>query len=390
MTSAAQTDTGIGAERSLRARVATRSIFCLGGIVLGAWAPLVPLAKFRLGVDEGALGLLLLCMGLGSIIAMPATNYLTSRFGCRQVITVAAAGLCLVLPTLATLDTFWAMALAMTGFGIVMGCNSVAMNLQAVLVERKDGRALMSGFHAMFSLGGILGSGAVALMLSWTIPPLTAAMVVSSVLAALLLVARPGLLPHSDQGGSKSPAFVIPRGIVLAIGCLSLLGMLAEGAVLDWGALFMIEVHDADVGFAGFAYTAFACLMTGGRLLGDRLRTVFGDKTILFWSAMVATVGFLVSLLLPSAFASIGGFMLVGAGVSNIAPILFTLTGKTRTMPANLAVSSVLTVGYVGIIAGPAGVGLIAHATSVQTAFFLLFAAVLTIALSVRPLFARV
>lgn len=371
-------------------RKATRLIFSLGGIVLGAWAPLVPLAKDRLAVGEGTLGLLLLCMGVGSILAMPMTAFLTSRFGCRQVITVSAAGLCLVLPLLATVGDVAVMAATLVGFGVVMGCTSVSMNLQAVLVERQAGQALMSGFHAMFSLGGILGSGSMALLLATGVEAFAAALAISLVMLGLLIAARPGLLPYSDAGGAKPPAFVVPQGIVLAIGILSLLAMLAEGGVLDWGALFMVEAHAADLGLAGFAYTAFAITMTIGRLLGDRLRTTFGDLFVLTASALLATVGFLASLFLPSAAAALVGFLLVGAGVSNIAPILFTLTGKTRRMPANLAVASVLTVGYVGIIAGPAAIGLIAHATSLQTAFFLLCAAMLVIALSARSIFHRV
>ncbi len=369
---------------------ATRLIFALGGIVLGAWAPLVPVAKMRLGVDEGVLGLLLLCMGVGSILAMPVTAYLTSRFGCRQVISMSGAGLCLVLPVLSTAGSVWLMALALVGFGLVMGCTSVAMNLQAVLVERNEGRALMSGFHAMFSLGGILGSGAMALLFALGVAPLVASAMVSVVMLALLVAARPGLLPGSEREGARPPAFVVPQGVVIAIGVLSLLAMLAEGGVLDWGALFMIEVHDAELGMAGFAYTAFAITMTVGRLLGDRLRTAFGDVNLLIASAALATLGFLASLFLPSALAALMGFLLVGAGLSNIAPILFTLTGKTRRMPANLAVASVLTVGYVGIIAGPAGIGLIAHATSLKTAFLLLCGAMIVIALCARPIARRV
>lgn len=370
-------------------RIATRLIFSLGGIVLGTWAPLVPLAKERLAVGEGTLGLLLLCMGVGSILAMPMTAFLTSRFGCRQVISVSAAGLCLMLPLLTTVSDVLLMATTLVGFGIVMGCTSVSMNLQAVLVERQAGRALMSGFHAMCSLGGILGSGSMALLLAIGVAPLPSASAVSLVMLGLLIAAPPGLLPYSDAGGAKPPAFVVPQGIVLAIGVLSLLAMLAESGVLDWGALFMVEAHGADLGLAGFAYTAFAITMTIGRLLGDRLRTAFGDLIVLTVSALLATLGFLVSLFLPSAAAALAGFLLVGAGVSNSAPILFTLTGKTRRMPANLAVASVLTVGYVGIIAGPAAIGLIAHATSLQTAFFLLCGAMLVIALSVRAVFHR-
>jgi hypothetical protein len=206
-----------------------------------------------------------------------------------------------VLPLLETVSGVPLMAATLLGFGIVMGCTSVSMNLQAVLVERHAGQALMSGFHAMFSLGGILGSGGLALLLATGVAPLILAFAVSLVMLGLLIAARPGLLPFSDAGGAKPPAFVVPQGIVLAIGVLSLLAMLAEGGVLDWGALFMVEAHGADPGLAGFAYAAFAVTMTVGRLLGDRLRTAFGDLAVLTVSALLATIGFLASLFLPTA-----------------------------------------------------------------------------------------
>jgi MFS family permease len=335
------------------------------------------------------LGLLLLCMGLGSILAMPATALLTSRLGCRQVITGSAAGLCLIFPVLSLAPSTWLMALSLVAFGMAMGCTSVAMNLQAVLVEKMEGRTLMSGFHAMFSLGGILGSGAMALLLALGFHAPLAALATSLTMAGLLLSARPGLLPFSDPGASRPPAFVIPQGVVLAIGCLSLLAMLAEGAVLDWGTLFIVEAQPADSALAGFGYTAFAITMTLGRFCGDRCRIAIGDLAMLITSALVATAGLAISLCLPWTAAMLGGFLLVGAGVSNIAPILFTLAGRSRAMPPNLAVAAVLTVGYVGIIAGPAAIGFIAHATSLRTAFLLLCGAMALIALTSRPIYRR-
>lgn len=373
----------------IKERISTRLIFCLSGITLGAWAPLVPVAKDRLAINEGTLGLLLLCMGVGSILAMPMTAFLTSRFGCRQIITLAAAGLVLMLPILTIAPSSLLMAAALVLFGMVMGCNSVAMNLQAVLVERGSGLALMSGFHALFSLGGIVGSASIAFMMAWGVTPTLAAVFVAASVALLLIVAIPGLLPYSDDSGEKAPAFVIPKGIVIVIGILALMAMLAEGAVLDWGALFLIQVHDADRNFAGFGYTAFATAMTVGRLLGDAVRTRFGDNNVLFWSAVLATFGFVVALVVPSAAAGIGGFLLIGAGISNLIPILFTLTGKTKSMPANLALASVFTVGYVGIIAGPAAVGFVAHLFSLQIAFVILCLAVAVIAASARTVVSK-
>jgi len=308
-----------------------------------------------------------------------------------EIITTAAIGLALILPVLTLSPTpFW-MGVALLAFGVAMGTNSVAMNLQAVLVERQSGLSLMSGFHALFSLGGIAGSGAVSVMLALGISPTIASVAISTAIVILMIAARPGMLPiqADTDRAEKAPAFVIPKGIVVVIGVLALLAMLAEGAVLDWGALFLIAAHGAEVNFTGFGYTAFATMMTVGRQLGDGIRTRFGDDRVLFWSAVLATLGFVVALTVPSAATAMVGFMLIGAGISNLIPILFTLTGKTRSMPANLALSSVFTVGYVGIIAGPAAIGFVAHATSLQTAFWILCFAVAVIAASARSVISR-
>ena len=374
MTSIALTDA--------RESMSTRLVFSLGGIVLGAWAPLVPVAKMRLGIEEGTLGLLLLCMGVGSILAMPMTAFLTSRFGCRQVISMSGAGLVLILPLLATVDAVWLMALTLVGFGVVMGCTSVAMNLQAVLVERKAQRALMSGFHAMFSLGGILGSGAMAILLAQGASPLGAAVVVSVVMAGLLLAARPGLLPFSDDGGSKPPAFVVPQGIVLAIGGLSLLAMLAEGGVLDWGALFMIEAHRADLGLAGFAYTAFAVTMTIGRLTGDTIVKTLGGMKVVVGGGLLAAAGFLLAVFAPIEPLAFAGFLLVGIGASNIVPVLFTAAGNQSRMPASLAIAAITTLGYAGILAGPAAIGFVAQHWTLSVAFVMVAGGLVFVALS--------
>ncbi len=275
-----------------RKRLATRLVFCLAGICLGAWAPLVPLAKQRLQVDEGTLGLLLLCMGVGSIAAMPFTAHLTSRFGCRRIIPAAVAGLVVLLPLLATMDTVAGMCVALLAFGMFMGTNSVAMNLQAVLVERDAGKPLMSGFHAMFSLGGILGSGFVTLLLAIGITSCTAVFVTSIAVTALLLGSLPGLLPYRESKGERTAAFAAPKGIVLFIGFLGLLAMLAEGGLLDWGALFLVEGHRIDPTLAGLGYTGFTAAMTCGRLSGDFVRARCGDPAVLTGSSVLACLAF--------------------------------------------------------------------------------------------------
>jgi MFS family permease len=374
-----------GAPERVREQIATRLAFLIAGLSTAAWAPLVPLVKERVGLDAGALGMLLLCLGLGSITAMPITGFLTTRIGCRAVIVSSALVVLLVLPLLAVFDGWLAMAVAIAVFGAALGTLDVAMNIQAIIVERLSGKAMMSGFHGLYSVGGIAGSGAMSLFLATrTVDPALAAGAVSAVCLVLLAVALPGLLSYGDDRAESAPSFAWPKGIVLFIGFLCFLCFMVEGAVLDWSAVFLISERNSDVGVAGLGYAAFACTMTVGRLSGDRLRMILGERRVLMIGGLLAAAGFLVVILVPSAIANLCGFLLVGAGASNVVPVLFSAAGRTRAMSPGLAVTAVTTLGYLGILAGPALIGWIAQLTELRVAFGFLVVAMVVIALSFR------
>ena len=367
-----------------REQVATRIIFFVLGLVMAGMAPLVPLIKQRLGADEGTLGLLLLCIGLGSIVAMPFAGVLTARFGCRRVIVVGTIAMAMVFPLLAVLDDFATLAAAILLLGASLGMVDVTMNIQAVLVERDSGRAMMSGFHGLFSVGGMVGAGGMSLVLSLGLSPLIAAILVSLFALVALGFIIPGLLPYADRGAGKTPLFVVPRGGVLLIGLLCLFTFLAEGSVLDWSGVFLTTLRGADIGTAGLGYAAFAVAMTIGRLTGDRIRTALGDRTVLLGGSLIGALGFIIVLAVPVFEASLLGYFLVGAGASNSVPVLFSAAGRSRDMPSGLAVTAVSTLGYLGLLAGPAVIGFVAHGTSLTVAFALLAAAFLVVAACYR------
>ncbi len=367
-----------------RTILATRITFLLAGIAMAVWAPLVPLAKARLGLDDGALGGLLLFLGIGSIIAMPITGVLTTRVGCRIVIVTAGVVVALVMPFLAVLDTWTGMAVALAIFGAAVGTVDVAMNVQAVMVERQAGRALMSGFHGLFSLGGIFGAGGVSLLIGAGVLPLHATVGVGLVALLLLAVAAPMLLPYGDDSGQKSPLFVVPKGAIVFLGVLSMIVFLAEGAVLDWSAVFLIANTGAGVAMAGLGYAVFSVAMAVGRLSGDRIRARLGERQVLLLGGIIAAAGFLVPLLMQSPVVGLLGFLLVGAGAANVVPVLFSAAGRSRTMPSGLAIASVTTVGYLGILVGPAAIGFVSDLTSLGTAFVLVALGMVFVGLSAR------
>ncbi|MGF6109866.1 MFS transporter [Pseudomonas mandelii] len=360
-------------------QMSTRIAFFIAGFGIAAWAPLVPYAKARAGLDEGTLGLLLLCLGVGSIIAMPVAGILATRFGCRRVVSAGVLLICAALPLLATVSSIPALIAALFMFGAGLGTVDSTVNLQAVIVERASGKTMMSGFHGLFSLGGIVGAAGVSGLLGLGVSPLGATLVVVVMLIVALLKAVPHLLPYGSE--SSGPAFAVPHGIVLFIGMMCFIVFLTEGAVLDWSAVFLASERGIDTAYAGLGYAAFALTMTAGRLTGDAIVRRLGATKVMVFGGLTAAVGLALATFAPTWEAALVGYALVGAGCSNIVPVLYTAVGKQTVMPESIAVPAITTLGYAGILAGPALIGFIAHGSSLSFAFGLM--AVLLVAVAI-------
>lgn len=367
-----------------KARLSTRLAFLAAGIAMSAWAPLVPYAQARTRVEAGELGLLLLCLGIGSLCAMPVTGALAARFGCRRIILWSGLLCCAVLPALALVPTAATLALALFVFGATIGTLDVAMNIQAVIQEKEDGGALMSGFHGMFSVGGIVGAGGMTLMLWSDVGIVAAALAVAAVVALALLLAGPHLLRAPAANERDGPLLAMPHGAVIFIGLLCGLVFLAEGAVLDWSAVFLTGGGEFSAAQGGLGYAAFACAMTIGRLNGDTIVRRWGGRLVLTLGGLAAALGFFATVLAPSPWIALGGFVLIGFGASNVVPVLFSAAGRQRDMPASLAISAITTIGYAGILAGPALIGFVAHASSLRLAFCGLACGMLLVAANAR------
>lgn len=364
-------------------QISTRVAFFIAGFGISAWAPLIPYAKDRLGIDEGVLGLLLLCLGAGSIITMPIAGALAARFGCRLMIGAATLLICASLPFLAMVASIPALVIVLLIFGAAIGTVDVVVNIQAVIVEKASGKSMMSGFHGLWSVGGFVGAGGVSSLLWAGVSPLVAVSCVIVVIVGLLLTFGRHLLPYGSEE-KDGPLFVLPKGIVLFIGFLCFIVFLAEGSMLDWSAVFLTSLRGVDFSHAGLGYSLFSVTMMIGRLSGDRVVHKFGGKKILTFGGICAASGIAIAIFIPTWIASLIGFGLLGLGASNIVPVLYSVLGRQKVMPANLAVSAVTTLGYSGILVGPALIGFIAHTTSLSFAFLVVATMLLIVAASSR------
>ena len=361
---------------------ATRLAFFIGGFAVACWAPLVPFAKERLHANDASIGALLLCLGTGSVLAMLLTGALNSKFGSKPLIVAGSLGLIITLPGLAFSHAALTLALVLLGFGASLGVLDVAMNIHGAEVERLTQCALMAGFHGVFSIGGFVGSIAMTALLSGRITPFDSTLVCSALMGVLLLEAFPSFV--KTKQAENEPFFAVPHGIVLLLSFLAAIAFLAEGAMLDWGALFIITAKLLPVAQAGMGYILFSSAMTIGRLLGDTITHKLGALPMLVGGSALAILGIITLLLVPIPAFALSGFVLLGLGIANIAPILFRLAGKQTLMPTGLAIATLTTIGYAGVLLGPAGIGFAASLLTLKGAFWLLAAL-----LAIIPLCAR-
>ncbi len=351
-------------------RNATRCGFFMAGFGLSVWAPLVPYVRERIEMTDAVFGLLLLCIGVGSLTWMPLSGVLVSRWGIRPVQLCSVVLLALALAGMALTDSMLLLALALFCFGGSLGVIDVIMNIQAVLVETTVGRRLMSNFHGMYSLGAISG----ALMLTGLLtvglaPEIGSFLMIGLIVAANLGLAR-GFLPNRAPGGGF--AFVRPTGVVLLVGLMCFVVYLAEGAVLDWSALYLTGEKGLEVAKGGLGYAAFALMVTIARFAGGPLVNALGTARVIAFGGLLAAFGIGLSLAAEHWAVALIGYGLCGLGCANVSPVLISSLSRQDGMPVQLAVTVATTIGFAGVLAGPAMMGVVAHFSSLGMAFALL------------------
>ena len=351
---------------------AARAFFFIGGFGTATWAPLVPLLRERLMVGDDVLGMLLLCIGVGSLLAMPLSGALAMRLGCRRVVMTASILFAAILLLVSCVDALSLAVPIVLIFGAVMGCIDVVVNIVAVLVEKGIGRRIMSGMHAFWSLGGFAGAGLYGVWVGLLgLTPFQSTAIAAGLILLLTAVYGRHLIPY---GGGSGALLALPRGIIVFVGMTAFIAFLSEGAVMDWGGVYLTTVRGMDLALAGTGYSVFSAAMLTMRFLGDRVVQRIGALMVAVGGALLAFGGILLVMFAPVDALLYVGFFAIGIGSANIVPVFFSLMGRQNVMPVSAAVSAVSTMGYLGILAGPAAIGFVSSFTTLQTAFAMLAA----------------
>ena len=359
-------------EIGMREVHAARAFFFIGGFGTATWAPLVPLLRERLMVGDDVLGMLLLCIGVGSLLTMPLSGALAMRLGCRRVVMTASILFAAILLLVSCVDALSLAVPIVLIFGAVMGCIDVVVNIVAVLVEKGIGRRIMSGMHAFWSLGGFAGAGLYGVWVGLLgLTPFQSTAIAAGLILLLTAVFGRHLIPYGGGGGAL---LALPRGIIVFVGMTAFIAFLSEGAVMDWGGVYLTTVRGLDLALAGTGYSVFSAAMLTMRFLGDRVVQRIGALLVAVGGALLAFGGILLVMFAPVDALLYVGFFAIGIGSANIVPVFFSLMGRQNVMPVSAAVSAVSTMGYLGILAGPAAIGFVSSLTTLQTAFAMLAA----------------
>ncbi len=365
-------------------RVTITLFFFADGLLIGSWAARIPAVQQQADLTNARLGLALFAASLGALAAMPLAGWLCERIGSGRVTVAAllAGGASLFLASLAS--GLAGLAAALFIFGAGFGAINVSANAQGLALERLYGRSILSSFHAAFSAGGLAGAGLGAIAAGMGIEPRAHLGVLAIVLAVGALAGGRRLLPRDADDPGPTQTLVRPPRVLLALGAAAFFTLLAEGAAVDWSAVYLSHSLGATAAVAALGYAGFSLAMASSRAVGDRLNERLGPVALARWGSVLAASGLTFALVVGSTPAALVGFAAMGAGLGVVVPVLFRAAGSTPGVSASVGVAAVSTIGWLGFLSGPPAIGFAASAVGLRTALGLVVLTTLALVLLAR------
>ncbi|MFM0206282.1 MFS transporter [Paraburkholderia sediminicola] len=367
--------------KPLKERVATLGVFLANGFGIGAWAVEVPRIKESLSLSDASLGIALFAFALGAIVAMPLAGQLAPRFGSGRATALLGAAFVVALPLPAFAPNLATLCIALLALGAANGALDVSMNGHASTIETQWKSPIMSSFHASWSAGGLLGAATGAMLQKGGVGVM-GGLILPDVFIAVLIVAAAALALRDlgPRAAAASSGFAWPTAGVMKLAMLAFLCMMVEGAVADWSAVYLRSALSEEASVAAVGYSAFAFSMAACRLVGDVSVRRFGSSKVIGLGGLLAVAGLTLVLSLPTVFTACAGFAMVGVGLANIVPVIFSAAGRSTVTPA-VGVSMAATAGYAGFLVGPPLIGFGAGLFGLRLALGVLVVATLIVCL---------
>ena len=353
-------------------RWATTTAFFVNGAVVGTWVAQIPWVQERFDLSKATMGLVLLGMSIAVILAFPIAGQAVVRHGSERMVLLGslACTLAVNLPVLAPHVVLVAAGLFV--LGATTATMDVSMNSHGVHVERELRRPIMSSLHAGWAFGGMVGAGFAAIMAAVGTDPRITVAIASGLLLALGASAAWRIGHGSAAEGEATPGFTLPGRSVVLLAVLCFLVMITEGAMGDWGGLYLRQDLGSATAVAALAYSFFTGGMTTGRVVGDAVNRRIGPVALLRLGALLTAVPLAVMLLAGVPGIALVGLFVIGLGVANGVPLMFSAAGSQPDTPSGTGIAAVSSMGSLGFLAGPPVIGFLAQAVSLPWALSLL------------------
>jgi MFS family permease len=353
-------------------RIAVKVIFFLNGFAHANYMARLPRIQEHFQIDNSLIGLTLLASSVGALFAMPFTGWLIIRNGSRKIGIASVLAYCCLLPFIPLMPSIYGLLFLFLLLGISAGMLDVSMNAQAVMVEQQLGKPIMTSFHALFSIGMMLGALAGSFFTKLGVGLFPHFAIISFLCLIPIFLSVNHLVNDKPEAKKTSePLFRLPNAAMVSIGLIAFCSMLGEGAMADWSTNYMEVITKASPALAPIGLSAFAFAMTIGRFLGDSARTKVGDRKLIIVCGIVSTLGLCIALAIVNPFTAIAGFFIVGLGLSVVVPVAYSIAGNSKDLPPGVGLAMVTTVGYSGFLFGPPIIGFLADWRDLRVALSL-------------------
>jgi MFS family permease len=366
-----------------KSRLAVSAVFFAYGLTFASWASRIPTIQQELNISDGVLGLVLFALPAGLFLCLPFSGWIINHFGSKKVVIISGVIYTLLLLAIGIAQDLVQLISVLFAFGFFSNLLNIAVNTQAAGVELSYDKPIMASFHGMWSLAGFGGAAIGTIMMGYEIAP-AYHFVLILVLMLVIITLSSGNLVERDAGQDPDGLkFVLPDKPLLKVGIIAFCSLICEGTMFDWSGVYFLKIVKAEPAWVGAGYTAFMIAMASGRFIADWLTHKIGAQRVLQLSGSMTVAGLLVAVIFPQQVPAIIGFLIVGLGVSSVVPLAYSAASRSKTMPASQALSTVTTIGFFGLLAGPPIVGLIAGETDLRIAFiFLIFMGTMVLILS--------
>ncbi len=366
------------ATQKISLRIAVGALFFLAGLSFASWASRIPNIQQTMHLSYAAWGAVLFALPAGLMCSLPFSGWVITKIGSKKLALAAQFMYSLILPGIGLAQTPFQLVICLVCFGFSGNAANIAVNTQAIAAEKLYGKPIMASFHGLWSVGGFAGAGVGILMIANNINPfhhfivISAAFIIGLILTAKYLHDDTGPSPISDGASLTLLQKLKLATPLIPLGVIALCSMICEGTMFDWSGIYFKKVVAAPAPLQGLGFTSFMLTMFLGRFIADGFAHRFGLKRTLQVSGLLTGSGLLIAVLFPYFYTALAGFLLVGAGVCSVVPMVYSATGKSKTMSTGVALSVVSTIGFIGFLVGPPLIGFIAGLATLRASFALI------------------